>query len=74
MVAARPLRVLGGLDLVPEAHGVGPAGPARGVTVHMVPAPVLQGDGEDYMIEWSRVSRLASGSIFCGSLAPVPIT
>ena len=27
-----------------------------------------------YMIEWSSVSREAFGSIFCGSLAPVPIT
>ena len=27
-----------------------------------------------YIMEWSSVSLLALGSIFCGSLAPVPIT
>jgi uncharacterized SAM-dependent methyltransferase len=59
---------------VPQPHGVGAAGALRRVAVDVVPGAVLQATAKMYMIEWSSVSRLAFGSIFCGSLAPVPIT
>ena len=39
-----------------------------------MPPPSSSATAKMYMIEWSSVSRLALGSIFCGSLAPVPIT
>src|SRR5690606_38195752 len=47
VVALGPGRVFHGADLVPQAHGVGAGGAFRGVGVHVVPAAVLQGDGED---------------------------
>ena len=46
-IAALPLRIFPGFDLVPQPHGVGAAGAARRVAVHVMPAPILQGDGED---------------------------
>ena len=58
-IAALPLRILARLDLVPKPHGVGAAGAARRVAVDVVPAPVLQRDGED--VHDRVVERLARG-------------
>ncbi len=59
MVAACPLGVLAGLDLVPQRDGIGPRGALRGIAVDVVPASVLQGDRED--VHDRVVQRLAAG-------------
>jgi hypothetical protein len=74
MVAPCPFRVFLGLDSLSQARGIRAAGAAGRVAGFVVPETVLQGNREDIRIEWSSVSRLAFGSIFCGSLAPVPMT
>src|SRR5699024_11984902 len=47
VVAAGPLRIFHGGDLVPEGDGVRALGALGGVGVDVVPAAVLQRDGED---------------------------
>ena len=47
MVATGPLRVFDGGDLAPQLDGVAPVCPLRGVGAFVVPAAVLQCDGED---------------------------
>ena len=59
VVAAGPLRVLHGGDLVPQRHGVRAGGALRGVGVDVVPGAVLQGDGED--VRDRVVQGLAAG-------------
>ena len=58
MVFAGPFRIFAGFDLVPKAHGISPARPLRRVAIHMVPAAILQRDGED--IHDGMVQRLAA--------------
>ena len=58
MVFAGPFRIFAGFDLVPKAHGISPARPLRRVAIHMVPAAILKGDGEN--IHDGMVQRLAA--------------
>ena len=57
VVAARPLGILGGGDLVPECDGVFATRTLGRVRVDVVPAAVLEGDGED--VRDRVVERLA---------------
>ena len=59
VVAAGPLGILGGLDLVPQLDGVGTAGALGSVRVLVVPALVLHGHSED--VHDRVVEGLAAG-------------
>jgi hypothetical protein len=59
VVAAGPLGILGGLDLVPQLDGVGPGGTLGSVGVLVVPALVLHRHGED--VHDRVVERLTAG-------------
>src|SRR5690606_19050137 len=62
VVAAGPLRIFFGGDLVPQLNGVGTAGTFWSVGIHVVPCAILQGHGEDVR------NRVIQGFARCGRI------